>query len=408
MRVLLIDVNCKNSSTGRIVYDLYTKLRETGHEAAVCYGRGQRIREPNIYKFGLDWETALHALLTRLTGYTGCFSFFSTRRLLKFIRKFRPDAVHIHELHAYFVNIKPLLSYLKKAGIKTVFTLHCEFMYTGKCGHAMECEKWKTLCADCPRVGDYPKSLLFDRTGHMFLEKKALYEGFDKLHVTAPSGWLMDRAKQSMLADKPSTVIPNGIDTDTFYPRNTADLRQRHGIENEKIIVHVTADFSADPDHIKGGYYVIALARRLLAMGSDTRVIVAGQYPQDLKVPENMTMLGRITDKKLLAQYYAMADVTLLTSKRETFSMVCAESLCCGTPVVGFRAGAPEQIALPEFSRFVDHGDEDALFHAVANLLQKGKASDIFQRASQRYDSRRVVDAYMRLYENAAGTRKTV
>ena len=107
MKILLIDVNCKNSSTGKILYDLYTGVNESGNEAAVCYGRGKKIKEHNIFKFGLDVETYIHALLTRITGFTGCFSPFSTIRLIRFIKKFKPDVVHIHELHAYFVNILP-------------------------------------------------------------------------------------------------------------------------------------------------------------------------------------------------------------------------------------------------------------------------------------------------------------
>ena len=61
MKVLLIDVNCKYSSTGKIVYDLFRKLKEDNHEAAICYGRGELIDEEGIYKFGLDWETRIHA-----------------------------------------------------------------------------------------------------------------------------------------------------------------------------------------------------------------------------------------------------------------------------------------------------------------------------------------------------------
>ena len=110
-------------------------------------------------------------------------------------------------------------------------------------------------------------------------------------------------------------------------------------------------------------------------------------------------------DKHLLAQYYAMADVTLLTSKKETFSMICAESLCCGTPVVGFRAGAPEQIALPTFSSFVEYADEDALYHEVIEMVKKGKAPDISTHAKQRYDNRNVADAFIRLYSSALSNR---
>lgn len=37
MKILLVDVNCKNSSTGKIVYDLYTEFNKRGHEVAICY-----------------------------------------------------------------------------------------------------------------------------------------------------------------------------------------------------------------------------------------------------------------------------------------------------------------------------------------------------------------------------------
>jgi len=40
MKVLYMDVLCKSGSTGKIVYELYTRAVAEGHEAAVCYGRG--------------------------------------------------------------------------------------------------------------------------------------------------------------------------------------------------------------------------------------------------------------------------------------------------------------------------------------------------------------------------------
>ena len=64
MKVLLIDVNCKYSSTGKIVYDLYTDLNKNRHIAAVCYGREPLIAEPNIYKFSSNIEIYAHAFLT--------------------------------------------------------------------------------------------------------------------------------------------------------------------------------------------------------------------------------------------------------------------------------------------------------------------------------------------------------
>ena len=138
MRVLLLDVNCKYSSTGKIVYDLYTQLRRNGHEAAIGYGRGTLVREEYIYRFSPQWEVYIHALLTRITGYTGRYSPIATRRLIRIIKKFQPDVVHLNDMHGYFVNIIPLVEYLKKSKIKTVCTFPCEFMYTGTCGHSYE------------------------------------------------------------------------------------------------------------------------------------------------------------------------------------------------------------------------------------------------------------------------------
>ena len=48
----------------------------------------------------------------------GYFSYFSTRRLIKEIEKFKPDVVHIHETHSYFLNHLPLIEYLKKEKYK--------------------------------------------------------------------------------------------------------------------------------------------------------------------------------------------------------------------------------------------------------------------------------------------------
>ena len=45
-------------------------------------------------------------------------------------------------------------------------------MYTGKCGHSYECEKWKSECGQCPNLKDYPSSMFFDFTKKMFKDKK--------------------------------------------------------------------------------------------------------------------------------------------------------------------------------------------------------------------------------------------
>lgn len=253
-RVLLIDVNCKSSSTGKIVYDLYSGLRADGRKASVCYGRGEIIKEEGIYKFGLDWETRIHAGLARITGFNGYFSPLSTKRLINYIEQFKPDLIHLHELHAYFVNIRYLLGYIKEKEIPIVYTFHCEYMYTGKCGHAHECTNYQRECGNCPAIHDYPKSLFFDKTRQMLCMKKKILSNLDFTIVT-PSEWLASRVKTSFLKDKKIEVIHNGIDTDIFHPVDSEDLRQRLGIpEDYKVVLAVAPNIMSEA---KGGEWII-------------------------------------------------------------------------------------------------------------------------------------------------------
>lgn len=256
-RILLIDVNCKNSSTGKIVYDLYQNMRVNGRKVGICYGRGPLVEGENIFKFGLDVETQIHAGLARLTGYNGYFSPKSTKRLIEFINRFQPDLIHIHELHAYFVNIKPLIEYIKKKHIPVVWTFHCEYMYTGKCGHAYECLKFKEDCGHCPAVKDYPKSLFFDKTRQMLAMKKKLLADWNFTIIT-PSQWLADRVRLSFLKDKRIKVIHNGIDTNIFRPIAASELRVKLGIpKGYKVILAVAPDIMSEQ---KGGRWVLKLA----------------------------------------------------------------------------------------------------------------------------------------------------
>ena len=256
-RVLLIDVNCKGSSTGKIVYDLYTSLRNDGRSAAICYGRGDIISGESIFKFGLDWETNLHAGLARVTGYNGYYSTLSTRRLINYIEDYKPDLIHIHELHAYFINHKPLLKYIKEKRIPLVWTFHCEYMYTGKCGHAYECTNFQRECGKCPAIHEYPKSLFFDKTKQMLRDKKKLLKDLD-FSIVTPSKWLADRVGMSFLKDKKINVIHNGIDTSIFHPTDANELRRELNIPDKyKVVLAVAPDIMSEA---KGGKWVLKLA----------------------------------------------------------------------------------------------------------------------------------------------------
>lgn len=394
----ILQVNCvyNKGSTGKIVCDVHNELLKNGIDSVICYGRGDKTIDANVHKICGELYSKFNNLRSRITGimYGGCF--FSTNRLIAVIKEEKPDIVHLHCINGYFVNIYRLIEFLKKSGIKTILTLHAEFMYTANCGHALECDNWISGCGNCPRLKEETQSLLFDRTHTSWKRMKRAFDGFDDLVLTSVSPWLMGRAQMSpMLAGRPHYVVMNGLDTDIFRVRDASALKKQHGLTDEKIIFHAAPHFIDDPTHLKGGRYIIKLAEEL----PHVRFFVAGDYPKELKVPQNLTLLGRIADQVKLAEYYSMADLTVIASKKETFSMICAESLSCGTPVVGFEAGAPEQISIPEYSEFVEYGNMEALLGAVEKMLKANHDRKVIsEEAHHKYARTQMTKGYMSIY----------
>lgn len=405
MKILQINCVYKKGSTGKITYDLHKSLLAEGIESVVCYGRGELVDEPGVYKTCPEWYSKLNNAISRITGimYAGCF--FSTNKLISIIKKEKPDVVHLQCINGYFVNIYRLVTWLKENNIKTVLTLHAEFMYTGGCGCSIDCNQWSTYTGcghyKCPRWRSETKSLFFDRTGTMWKRMKKSFDGFENnLLVVSVSPWLMNRAKKSSIfKNMEHSVIFNGLDTDIFHPYETESLRKELNCEGKKVIFHATPTLSINPNHIKGGYFVLELAKML----PDVQFVVAGAYSPGIKVPDNVLLLGQVRDQVRLAQLYSMANVTLLTSKQETFSMVTAESLCCGTPVVGFKAGGPEGIALPKYSVFVEQEDVVGLY----NVLKEKKffinidTENCFTEAKKLYSEIEQKSQYYKLYKRA-------
>ena len=397
MKVLQVNCVYKKGSTGKIVFDIHTELKNQGITSIVCYGRGEKIVEENVYKISSELYSKFNKLIGKFTGllYGGCF--FSTNKLFSIIKRTQPDIVHLHCINGDFVNIYRLIKWLKKNNIKTIITLHAEFMHTANCTYAYECERWKIGCGKCPRNKTEIGSLFFDSTHRSWEKMKDAFEGFENIYILSVSHWLMERAKKSpILSALKHDVVLNGLDTCIF--KRYTERPNLHGIKNNaKIIFHVTSKFSGNPDHNKGGYFVLKLAEALKE--ENVHFIVAGNFDSGLTVPSNITLLGRVADQKQLAQYYSMADLTLITSKKETFSMVTAESLCCGTPVVGFYSGAPEQICIKDYCKFVEFGDLEGLTEALRYMLNiEWNREKISFDAKEKYDKEKMVENYIRYY----------
>ncbi len=372
MRVLLVNNYYDFGSTGKIVKDIRYYLEANGVDTFVAYGRGRKEKDPRVYKYCREIEAKVQGVYSILSGNLYGGSPFSTQRLISYIKRIKPDVVNIHCINAFSTNIPVLLDYLASTNIKTIVTHHAEFFYTGNCTHALDCNKWKSIegCKDCIRKEGTGK-LGIDMVKTNWRRMMSSVVKFDKndLISIVVSPWVKNRIEQSPIWNKySSVVVKNGIDTNVFRYRKDANiilpsLATFH--QYKKICLHVTPRFTTKSS-IKGGQFVFPIAE---SMPDVLFIIVSVFTEQGISTPGNVLLWGKAETQKELAALYSIANVTLLTSERETFSMVCAESLCCGTPVVGFKAGGPESISLREFSSFVDYGNVESLVEEIRHTF---------------------------------------
>ena len=393
-----MQINCvyNTGSTGKIMYDIHTELQKKGIDSVICYGRGAKTSDENVYKTSSEFLAKFNNVKSRFTGmpYNGLF--FATNKLLRIIGKEKPDVVHLHCINGYFVNIYRLVNFLQKNKIPTVVTHHGEFFYTGNCGHSYDCDKWKTGCGNCPSAKKSVSSYFFDFTRHNFKAMQKAFNGFDKLYSVGVSPWVQHRAEQSPIFKAAvHTTVLNGLDTNIFTPQQKIDeLRKKYNIsDSDKVIIHVTASFEST---VKGGKYIIELAKKL---GNGYKIVVVGNREIPADLPENIIAVGRVENQIELAKHYTMADVCVVTGLRETFSMPVAEAMCCGTPAVGFKAGGPESIALSEYSEFVEYGDVAALENVVQKILKKEFNSERMAKlAKKNYSKEKMGNEYIKIY----------
>lgn len=394
MRILQINNVYDRLSTGKIVADLHREYTARGIESYVSYARGPKVVQPHVQKFNWEFYAHVNKVRAYLTGILYGGNIISTLRLFSQIRRINPDIVHLHCINDDSVNIYWLLKFLKKKGIRTVVTEHAEFLHTGTCGHAYECNRWHDGCGKCPQAKSM--RLLFDNTHCAWKKMMKAFDGFDrgKLCVTTVSPWLKTRATQNPhFSVYQITPVLNGIDTINFYRRvNSIVDRQTIGLTSRPVVMFVTSYF---PAPLKGTHFIMELAKRL----PEVDFLVLGEKGVVDYLPQNIHLLGRVYDRDRMALYYSLSDVTILVSKAETFSMPVAESLCCGTPVVGFKAGGPESICLDEYCKFVDYGDVDSLQEALTYILSQSFDRDkMSKEAIQKYSKKAMADGYIAVY----------
>lgn len=412
MKVLLINTTYKNGgSTGRIVYDLKSLIQQNNIDCYVAYGVGDEIDDNNTIRLQSKLELKINQFKSRLFARHGFYNKKATERLLKFMDEIKPDIVHLHNIHGFYIHVGMLFDYLKNHNIPVVWTLHDCWSFTGWCAYFdySKCLRWQSHCYNCPSKNDYPKAWISARAKTNFDRKKTTFCGVKNLTLVTPSKWLADLTRFSFLNEYPVHVINNGVDINEFKPKKT-NFKEILGIQDKKMILAVAGGLAKR----KGRDYLLNLPS--LLNDNEVLVILGIKKEQSSLLPQR-NCIGIAYTKSIqeLANIYSSADVFINTTLEDNFPTTNIEALACGTPVVTFNTGGSvepvmddedinelEKCVITKVGGVVPKGDLDNMLRLVRKIIYSDKMNymeSCKNKAIKKYNKEHQYYQYMQLYK---------
>ncbi len=399
MKVLFVNGVCGNGSTGKIVEQLADEVIKNGGESLICFGRKSYLGEIPSYKFCTKTENRINGVMQRLFDNEGLGLKTPTYMLIKIIKEFCPDVIHLHNLHGYYLNYKTLFKFLKNSSIKVVWTLHDCWTFTGHCTHFefINCYKWKTECNHCPNKKQYPKSIFIDNSKNNFTTKKECFSSLQQNQMTiiSPSKWLDNLVGQSFLKKYNHAVINNGIDLKNFYPvdfHSFDDIIDR----TKKIVLAVANKW----EERKGFNDVIEIGNRL---PDNYQVVIVGVNDKQMLKLENSKFVGikRTENQTQLAELYSLSSVFINTTYEDNFPTVNLEALACGCPVITYKTGGSVEVVKEENGKVVEQGNIEDMLNTILFCSENANydRNKISELATVEFNRHTMSEHYLECYK---------
>jgi L-malate glycosyltransferase len=222
--------------------------------------------------------------------------------------------------------------------------------------------------------------------------------------VTAVSGFLAEKTRQSFGQDLSIRVIPNFVDT-VLYTRGDCSHMEKHlKKDGEFVLMHVS-NFRP-VKRVQDCVRILAEVRkkvpaRLVFVGDGPERSDAERLCRELGVEEHVTFLGK---QSALPEILSVADIFLLPSQQESFGLSALEAMSCSVPVVATNIGGiPEVVKHDETGFIAELGDVDRMARYCLDLLTNPKKLAIFRENARRrvidnFDISLIVPHYERVY----------
>ena len=307
------------------------------------------------------------------------------------------DVINIHWV-SYMVDYKSFFNNINKP---IIWTLHDTNPFTGGCHYTFGCDNFTNDCSTCPQLAEGVRD--FAAPDNLKLKRDSLAKlTTQKTVVVSPSKWLKALSEKSSLFKQYQHFhIPYGINTAIFKHYNQIKSRLKMGFPADKFIVLFAGTSLTE---YRKGFDVILNLRELFKDDQEIMFIAIGKNDVEY---EGILNLGYISDKNDMAIAYSAANVFIIPSREDNLPNTMLESLCCGTPVIGYKTGG--------IVDSIEHGnngflvDKENVTDIAAYIKQMMANVDLFDRetisaiATKKYSLKTQAFAYRNMINNIFG-----
>ena len=310
------------------------------------------------------------------------------------IKRQNPDIIHLHWIAAGF--LKPAT--IGNLDVPIVWTLHDMWPFTGGCHYSKSCSKYRQRCGKCPHLGSTRAE---DLSRSVWQRKYSAWESTN-FHVVGPSRWIANCAKKSTLfSEADISVIPNGLNVDSFRPEPSDVIRTQLSVDNKTNLVGFAFN---DAEH-KGMDLMHDAINLCDASGADIQFVQFGSENETVVDGKNTYNVGFLDDDDLRALYNEV-DAIVVPTRTETFGQVASEALASGTPVVAFDATGPKDIVNHKTTGYLaEPFDPRDLVKGIKWVVQDSSRNEKLSHearkaAEERFSIRTVASQYEKLYKS--------
>lgn len=332
MNILQIGTSDISGGAASISWSIKKGMEKRGHQVKV-FVADKDSDDPGVLIIPRRFHRFIYVLLSNDINYSKTDWIIDTPEFKS------ADLIHIHNIHGRYFNLETLEKMSKLKPV--IWTLHDMWAITPHCAYSYSNELGKNGFFKCRSLKSYPR-ILWDNEKYLVKKKMSIYNR-SKFSIVTPSLWLKDMVSISVLKNKDTNLIYNGINENIFTLKNQIEVRRKLGLEIDKKIFLFLSDGGKN-NEFKGWDFIVEVLKNY-ANRSDVLFLCIGGNENGLDDNfKNLLYIPKIKDKHLLSEYFSAADIFLYPTLAETFGLVITEAMACGTPVVTFKTGGVPEI----------------------------------------------------------------